>query len=204
MYYVYVFPCPFSASLIMRENVHEGVGASFPTRAVKLTQPSRLLHPTPAVCNAACSCRKTCEMLRQIVSGDPMDRPSMPVVTAFLRDLAGKTAALEETRAAVPQGIDPPPDTATPVIPPVVAPHAEGEDNGAGAAVLLVEAIETPRSSSPHVSAPHGSAPPAVPARPVAIPAVLPVVAPHSEGEERGAGAAVPLVEANEEPHSSV
>ena len=128
----------------------------------------------------------------------------MPALTAFLRDLAGKTAALEETRAAVPQGIDLPPDTAIPVISPVVAPHAEGEDNDEDDAVPLVEAIEAPRGSSPHVSASHGSAPLAAQAGPVAIPAVLPVVAPHSEGEERGAGAAVPLVEANEEPHSSV
>ena len=34
-------------------------------------------------------------MLGQIVSGDPTDRPDMPVVTAFQRDLVRKTAARE-------------------------------------------------------------------------------------------------------------
>ena len=175
---------------------HEGVCASRHAQQSKPSHPYCFIPPLPYA--TACLCQ-LCEMLGQIVSGDPTDRPDMPVVTAFLRDLARKTAAREETLADVPPEIDLPQDMAIPVAPLVVAPHAEGEGDDTGDAVPLLEVIEAPRGSVPR-----DSAPPAAPVGPAVLPDVFPAVAPHSAGEEDDVGAAVPLAEVIEAPRGSV
>ncbi|CAN0049678.1 unnamed protein product, partial [Laminaria digitata] len=108
---------------------------------------------------------------------------------------------------------------ALPAVLPVVAPHAEGGPDAAGAAGLPAEDVEAPLDSASHGSAHRDSEPPAAEVEPanLAMPSLEeidrrvpsmermylvppPVVEAHREGHGDGAGAALPPTGAIEAP----
>ncbi|CAM9930920.1 unnamed protein product, partial [Laminaria digitata] len=198
-----------------------GAGAAVP--AAEAAEASRGSAPPPAAAPAAGveateGLNLAMPSLEENAAGVPlMGRvhlaPSLVAVPHAEGGNGGAVAAVPLAQAVQPsRGSGPLAEAAgpaaIPLLAPVVASHADGQEVDADSAVPPAGAIEASNVSAPHDSAPHGStprgpAPLAAAAGLAANPILPPVVATHAGGGEDDTGAAVPPARAVEASNDS-